>query len=72
MKYRWLIIQEDYSVTGTNNEDVAMAAASDLPVIDTCYIDGDGKECTIDLSMIVQVGPDAESQVPEETGYTLA
>lgn len=66
MKFRYLIIHEDYVITGTNDEKVARAAVPHEMVVDV----QEGKEL-----LSTQLGdvsePEAED-IPEETTYQPA
>lgn len=60
MKFRYLIVHEDYTVTGTNDEKVAKAAAEFELVHDVL----EGEEWMIDDD--ANIAPIA---IPEETTY---
>lgn len=66
MKFRYLIIHEDYTITGTNEEKVARAAVPFELVVDV----QEGKELLSTQAEDIHE-PEAED-IPEETTYQPA
>lgn len=66
MKFRYLIIHEDYTITGTNEEKVAMAAVEFELVVDV----QEGKELT--STSLGEVSQLKTYDIPEETTYQPA
>lgn len=57
MKFRYLIVNEDYEVTGTNIEKIALQAASSEMVYDT------------ETGEYLGYGDEPRMPIPEETIY---
>jgi len=66
MKFRYLIIHEDYVITGTNEEKVAMAAVEFELVVDV----QEGKELM--STRLGEVSQLKTYDIPEETTYQPA
>lgn len=71
-KFRFLMVDEDYSIKGTNDEKIARAvAATGVTTIDLEHKVGDCAPEQIDLSMMLAFGEHTDCSIKEETNFVL-